>query len=77
VKRTTVHAYDADLELARAVFDERSHFLYSGCGPEIEDQIRKAIDDALNSEWQRGISIGAWVERAMTALSLGRRQRMT
>ena len=68
-RRTTVRNYDADLRLAEALFDERTHFLHSGCDPEIEEQVRKSIDDALNNEWQRDITIERWVERAMEATS--------
>jgi hypothetical protein len=66
-RRTTVRDYDADLALALAVFDERTHFLYSGCDPEIHDQTQKIINDALNNEWQRGITIEKWVALAMEA----------
>ena len=68
-KRTTVRDYDADLLTARALLDERAGFLYSGAGiePEIYEQTWKSIDDALNNEWQRNITIERWVERAMEA----------
>ena len=69
-KRTTVRNYEADMRLAEALFDERTHFLYSGCDPEIQDQTQKAINDALNNEWQRDITIEHWVELAKSALGL-------
>ncbi|HKW20951.1 MAG TPA: hypothetical protein VJO13_06220 [Ktedonobacterales bacterium] len=69
-KRTTVRDYDADLQFARAIFDERTAFaLAFHDDPDIDEQIQKTIDDALNNEWQRGITIELWVERAMEATS--------
>jgi hypothetical protein len=69
-KRTTVRNYAADLRLAEALFDERTAFLYSGCDPEIQDQTTKAINDALNNEWERDITIERWVDRAKSSLGL-------
>jgi hypothetical protein len=67
-KRTTVRDYEADLERAQARFDERTHFAYSHHeDPEVNEQTWKAINDALNNEWQRGITIEAWVELAIDA----------
>ena len=76
-KRTTVRDYDADLRTALALFDERTHFLYSSSSfdPELGDQIQKSIDDALNNEWQRDITIERWVELAMEATNLRPGQR--
>ena len=75
-KRTTVRNYDADLLLAEALLDERTHFLYSGLdNDEIDTQVRKTIDDALNNEWQRDITIEHWVERAMEATGLRPRRQ--
>jgi len=70
-KRTTVRDYDNDLQLARAWFDERTAFLYSSHDdPDVDDQTHKGIGDALSNEWQRGITIDEWVQRAMDALGV-------
>ena len=71
-KRTTVRNYDDDLLTARALFDERTGFLYSGAGiePEVYEQTWKSINDTLNNEWQRDITIERWVEMAKSSLGL-------
>jgi hypothetical protein len=67
-KRTTTRNYEDDLLTARALFDERTHFAYSNHeDPEVNEQTWKVINDALNNEWQRGITIEAWVKRAIDA----------
>jgi hypothetical protein len=69
MKRTTVRDYEADLKSAQAWFDERTRFIHSSASmePEEYDQTWKTINDALNDEWQRGITIDAWVQRALDA----------
>lgn len=72
-KRTTVQNYDADLELARAVLDERTGFEFTVHETEEDDQIQKSIDDALNNEWQRGITVEKWVGLVLEAIGYRRR----
>jgi hypothetical protein len=71
MKRTTVRAYDEDLQAARAWYDERTGFADTdglGIGPaDVYEQLDKWINDALNNEWQRGITIDAWVQRVLNA----------
>jgi hypothetical protein len=71
MKRTTVRDYDEDLRSARAWYDERTAFAHSdglGIGPaDLYEQMDKSINDALNNEWQRGITIDAWVQRVLNA----------
>jgi hypothetical protein len=74
-RRTTIQNYDADLEAARALFDERTGFAFTvHHEPEVDAEIQKRIADALNNEWQRGITIDAWVERVLTEMGIGGRR---
>jgi hypothetical protein len=73
MRRTTVRNYDDDLALACAVFDERMGFVYINLLPGAYEQIHKSIKDALNNEWERGITVERWVERAMDAMGIRRR----
>ena len=70
-RRTTIQNYDTDFEAARALFDGLTHYAFYGLpNDEVDEQIHKAVDDALNNEWKRGISIEKWVALAMEAINL-------
>jgi hypothetical protein len=62
---TTEQTYDSDLQAARSLLEEQ---VPAAGWPEGERE--KAMNDALNNEWNEGMTLEEWVDAA--ARRLGR-----
>jgi len=62
MKLTTESNYDADLEQAKEMIEQRVDF------SEADGEMEKWAMDKLNNTWVEGISVDEWVDAAAKAL---------
>lgn len=67
---TATQAYAADLKAARALLSSRIAAIKAGDSVTAAEQIDVWVDDALNNEWNEGISVTEWAEKAATKVGI-------